>query len=126
MYQAEYLVTINEICETSISLVKARLSEIGMHTECTFDLQTAREAHIGCACPHHGTGKCDCQIVVLLVYSQRNGPITLVAHSQDGKTRFGLVNQLKGGKLEYLEKLIREHIITRAFSIINEEASAKS
>ncbi len=125
-YQTDYLVTINEISETAISLVKNWLTEVGMHTECSFDLQTARKAQVGCTCPHHGTGSCDCQIVVLLVYSQRTGPVTLVAHSQDGRTRFGLVDQPEGGELKHLEELIRERIITGAYSIINEDEAASA
>ncbi|GAB4528534.1 MAG: hypothetical protein Fur0018_14680 [Anaerolineales bacterium] len=57
----------------------------------SFDLQAARLAHQHCACPHHGTAQCDCQMVVLLLYGQTESPLTLLAHGRDNITHFSLV-----------------------------------
>ena len=64
--------------------INQQLNKTGLVVKPSFDLQTAKSAHIDCSCPHHGTSNCDCQVVVLLVYSEDEGPISLVVHSQDG------------------------------------------
>ncbi len=69
-----------------------RLSNAGLHALRTFDLQAARLGHAECPCPHHGTEKCDCQMVILLVYGSQQQPISMVAHSFDGSTWFSLVD----------------------------------
>ena len=56
----------------------------------TFDLQTARLGPGDCACPHHGTGECDCQMVVLLVYGHEPQPAVLILHGNDGQTWLSL------------------------------------
>jgi len=87
---------INQPSEVAIPRMTSILMERGLQVERSFDLRTAREAHVGCTCPHHGTEKCSCQIVVLLVYGEDEYPATLVAHGRDGKTRFALANQPDG------------------------------
>ena len=72
--------------EAAISWINQQLKALGLIVRSSFDLQTAKSAHTGYTCPHHGTVQCDCQIVVLLVYGEDEGPISLVVHSQDGKT----------------------------------------
>jgi uncharacterized Zn finger protein len=67
------------------------VSEAGFQVMQTFDLQTARTGHSFCTCPHHGTGQCDCQMVVLLVFDSEYPPASVVAHGQDGQTWFMLV-----------------------------------
>ena len=86
MSQIKHLATFTTGHEAAISWVNQRLSALGLVVNPSFDLQLARSAHTGCTCPHHGTVQCDCQIVVLLVYGEQDSPITLVVHSQDGKT----------------------------------------
>lgn len=92
MTHTDSLGTINQPSESSIPLLMEKISQQGYHVERSFDLQTARGAHVGCTCPHHGTEQCDCQIVVLLVYGQDASLVTLVAHGRDGRTRFALVH----------------------------------
>ena len=72
--------------EAAISWIDQQLSAIGLVVKPTFDLQDAKSAHTNCTCPHHGTVQCDCQIVVLLIYGGREGPLSLVVHSRDGNT----------------------------------------
>lgn len=92
MTHTNSLGTFNQPSEASIPLLLEKIALQGYHVERSFDLRAAREAHVGCTCPHHGTEKCDCQIVVLLIYGQEERPVTLVAHGRDGRTRFALVN----------------------------------
>lgn len=51
---------IENTCTQVLTLVNEKLVEAGFRTVQTFDLQTARPAHPGCSCPHHGTSDCNC------------------------------------------------------------------
>ena len=68
------------------------MEQAGYQVMRSFDLNAARAAHVECSGPHHGTTVCDCQMVVLLVYGQGGSPVTLTAHSRDGRTQFAFVN----------------------------------
>ncbi len=52
----------------------------------TFDLHDARHELDDCSCPYHGTSKCDCQMIVLLVYGEATKPTTLILHGNGGQT----------------------------------------
>ena len=78
--------------DEALAWVTLRLSSAGLRVMRTFDLQAARHTHTDCPCPHHGTEQCDCQMVVLLVYGGDSRPISMVAHSFDGRTWFSLVD----------------------------------
>ena len=67
-----------------------RLELAGFQVMRSFDLKVARAAHLDCTCPHHGTDKCDCQLVVLLVYAKDGPPVTLVIHGHDGQVQVAL------------------------------------
>ena len=51
---APFLV-MNQPWEQAIVQVYRQLAEVGLHTVRTFDLRDARQAHVGCTCPQHGT-----------------------------------------------------------------------
>jgi len=112
MTHTDSLRTINQPSEIVIPRMTSMLMEQGLQVERSFDLRTAREAHVGCTCPHHGTERCDCQIVVLLVYGEDDNPATLVAHGRDGRTRFALANHPEG---EFLIPFVDE--IKRLFQV---------
>ncbi len=76
----------------AIAWVIHQCNGAGLQVLRTFDLQVAGLDHAECPCVHHGTEQCDCQIAVLLVYGDNLQPISLVAHSHDGETRFWLIN----------------------------------
>jgi hypothetical protein len=67
------------------------LDTAGLQVMCSFDLQVARESHTNCACPHHGTEQCSCQLVVLLVYQNGKQLVTLVVHGHDSDTELSIV-----------------------------------
>ena len=94
--------------QTTIALVLNQLGESGLQAVRSFDLQTARSAHTDCACPHHGTDLCDCQLVVLLVYGPGMGPATLVAHCYDGRTQLALAYSPEQRPDARLEAFIRQ------------------
>lgn len=74
-----------------LTWINQQLGKLGLVVKPSFDLQAAKSAHTDCACPHHGTSQCDCQIVVLLVYGEDEGPVSLVVHSQDNHTYLSMM-----------------------------------
>jgi hypothetical protein len=67
-----------------------------MHVLQSFDLQDAREFLLDprdCACEYHGTDRCTCQYVVLLVSYANKTLATLVVHGHDDWTHITLVPQ---------------------------------
>jgi hypothetical protein len=73
--------------EGATNWVKSQLEQAGLRTYRSFDLRTARLGSTDCACPYHGTDRCDCQMVVLLVYLESLGaPATVVLHGHQGRT----------------------------------------
>ena len=94
MSQIFHLNTFATNHEAAISWINQELLSQGLIVKPSFDLRTAKSAQTKCTCPHHGTKQCDCQIVVLLVYGGREGPISLVVHSQDGSTYLSMADKL--------------------------------
>jgi hypothetical protein len=92
MYQTSVILSLESDAQTAIDQSIRRLDLAGLQVLRSFDLKVARAAHVGCTCPHHGTDQCDCQMVVLLVYSQGGLPVTLVVHGHDGQTQIALVD----------------------------------
>lgn len=79
-------------CDEAVGWISTNLERSGLQVVRTFDLQGARLDPGLCTCPHHGTEQCDCQMVVLLVYTDGLPPATLVAHCHDGQTWFTLID----------------------------------
>jgi len=86
------LLTLCQTTEETIAWALQRLMASGFQVEQTFDLHSARMAQSDCPCPYHGTNDCTCQMVVLLVHSQKAQPVTIVAHGHDGQTSLSLVD----------------------------------
>jgi hypothetical protein len=75
---------VKTICES--------LRSHGFYVLRSFDLRSALTVtDVGCECPHHGTEKCDCQFVVLLIYGDTAEPLTLTTHSHNNQTRVHIV-----------------------------------
>ena len=83
---------LSQPCDEAVEWLSDRLRGAGMQVVRTFDLQDARPFQVKCPCPHHGTAECNCQMVVLLVYQGKHGPITVTAHGHDRQTWFALVD----------------------------------
>jgi hypothetical protein len=81
-----HFLSVNHPCDEALQWTKKQLLEAGLRPIQTFDLHTARLAMHDCPCPNHGTGECDCQMVVLLVYGKVAEPATLILHGNDGQT----------------------------------------
>jgi hypothetical protein len=92
MSTSDPLFVINRPFDDVLTWTTRQLSQSGLRLLQTFDLSTARPAPADCPCPQHGTKKCDCQMVILLVYGAKTEPVTLILHGNDGKTWFSLVS----------------------------------
>lgn len=106
---------LNQNHDQAEAWVIEKLIGAGFRVVPTFDLQVARGAHPECPCPHHGTNKCNCQLVVLLVYGKSEDPATLVIHGQDGKTWISLATPGETGSRQNLESSVR-HILIHRYS----------
>lgn len=65
------------------------LTRRGFHVVRSFDWNVA--SHGACDCPHHGTARCTCQYVVLLVYDLSGPPAVVTAHSRDDRSHVEVV-----------------------------------
>lgn len=86
------LLVLEEDSGSVVQRLTQSLSYAGLGVTRSFDLQATRAVHTGCACPHHGTSQCNCQLIVLLVYESQSPPTTLVLEGRDGQTWVSLVH----------------------------------
>ena len=106
MNQNRPILYVQQPWDDAVPFFVERMQQSGLQVIRTFDLHETRVDGITCTCPNHGTEKCDCQMVVLLVYGKDNQPASLVAHGHNGQTWFSLVEFL-GGTNARLEAQIR-------------------
>lgn len=106
MNQNRPILYLQQSWDDAVPYFVERMQQSGLQVIRTFDLHETRVGEINCTCPNHGTEKCDCQMVVLLVYGKENQPASLVAHGHNGQTWFSMVEFL-GGTNARLEAQIR-------------------
>ena len=92
----------------AVSYFASQLGLSGLRVIRTFDLQATRHDLVECTCPDHGTDQCDCQIVVMLIYGHDYKPVSIVAHSCDGRTWFSLVDTAQQRADPYLVRVIHQ------------------
>jgi hypothetical protein len=91
MNKTNHLAKLDLDCEAAIGYLRNILSELGVRTLRSFDLQSACASYPELTCPHHQDSQCDCQLVVLLAYGTGNSPGSLIVHSHGGQTEIDLV-----------------------------------
>ena len=84
--------SVNRPCDKALQWAKKQLLQADLRAVQTFDLHTARVGLHDCSCTNHGTNKCDCQMVILLVYGKTAEPATLILHGNDGQTWFSIAD----------------------------------
>ena len=72
--------------DDALRWTKQQLAQASLRAIQTFDLHTVRHALEGCPCPQHDRNRCDCQMVILLVYGNEGEPVTLILHGNDRQT----------------------------------------
>lgn len=104
---------VEQNCEEVLRLVRATLTEAGFRAVQTFDLQIARQAHLECQCPNHGTTNCNCQMLILLVYGKQENPATLILHSEEGSTGISLAGPANDHAVQNLGGIIRRTLMSK-------------
>ena len=124
LYQgSKCLAVLPEETNPVVDLLTYALSDHAIQVTRSFDLQATRAVHAGCSCPHHGTEKCTCQLIVLLVYERQNPPITLVLEGRDGQTWVSVVMTPGEKVCPHLMELIRTALLPDiAVEILSEES----
>ena len=103
-----FLSSIPGDCEIVCTQIIRNLKRAGYQVMRSFDLQRAREAYTGCACPHHGKTECNCQMIVLLVYLQNGELCTITAIGRDGVTNLELAEDLPANEEMSLHRIIKD------------------
>ncbi len=105
------IIVMDQACGDAISWVIQELTKSGLQTLRTFDVKAAQHVGTDCPCPHHGTGPCDCQMIVLLVYQGSCHPVSLIAHGYNERTWLYLVDTPGQRADAHLEANIRQALI---------------
>lgn len=90
MNQISSLFTFRLSASVVLDLIIELLEDDGLRVIRSFDLQAACASFEANICPHHGKGPCDCQMIVLLVYSEDGFPLSLVMHGHNGRIQVGI------------------------------------
>ena len=108
-------ISIDFSCNQALQIAKTQLSEAGLSTVQTFNLNTARLGMNNCCCPNHGKEACDCQMIVLLVYGDVAEPATLILHGNNGQTWISIADsasQRGDPKLATRIRHVLENVVT--------------
>lgn len=89
--------SVTQPCGETLQWTNKQLRKAGLRPVQTFDLNAARTGLHECACPHHGTEACDCQMVILLVYGDAPEPLTLILHGNNGQTWLSIADNPRPG-----------------------------
>ena len=122
MNQSQALLFLNQSCHEAVEWMTSRLNQSGFQVIQTFDFENTRETLTSCNCTHRRNERCDCQMVVLLVYGNSVQPISLIAHGYDGKTWLSLVNTFHAGSPS-LETRVRDVLTRLENNVENNEPS---
>lgn len=71
-------------------VVEQAMLGMGLSVFQSFDLKPAEGLVDDCNCPFHGMNECDCEYIVLLIYSNDKPPFTLVGHGHSKGVVFDL------------------------------------
>ncbi len=118
------LFSIDQDCEQFAREVGEQLKGSALQVVRSFDLQVARTAHPGYACPHHGADACTCQLIVLLVYSREGLPATLMIHGQDERNWVFLVDRPEQRSEAHQETSVLRTLTPGNFSFVSQGEAA--
>jgi hypothetical protein len=110
---------LNHSCDEALQWTKEQLIGVGLRPVQTFNLHTARVGLHDCSCPNHGTQKCDCQMVVVLVYGKSKEPVTLILHGNNGQTWLSITEDLPQRSDIKLSTEIKQALKKTPFSFID-------
>jgi hypothetical protein len=119
MISTSHLLTIKASSYVVVDQLTNVFKESGLQVIQSFDLQTAISAYSGCHCPHHGSEKCDCQMIMLILYREEDEPIRLVAHGKDGTTHLGVIDNPQRKGIEKIVYLLKRTFSSNQFEILH-------
>lgn len=90
MLYEQPLVTINSKWEKALSCTTQYLERHDFKVVCSFYIQMDFPVNINCSCPNHQTEECNCSMAVLLLYSTKKPPVTLLVHGHEEHVSFFL------------------------------------
>jgi hypothetical protein len=126
MIATEPFLVLYQKWEEAVLWAEQQLTQAGFEALRTFDLQDARAGQSACPCPHHGTGSCNCQMVVLLVYGKDSQPLSLMLHGHDDTTWFYATNTPQQHADARLLSTIHQELIPIDMPLTNDEPSIPS
>jgi hypothetical protein len=94
----KHLLVIEAHCSQFVIPLKKALADSGLWSFESFDLRSVRALHEDCACPHHNTSECTCELVILLVYSSFGSPVHLMLDGRDGATFVYLIDEFENSQ----------------------------
>jgi hypothetical protein len=92
------LLVIEAHCSQFVTPLKKALEDASLWSFESFDLRSARAMHADCACPHHNTSECSCELVILLVYPSSGSPVHLMLDGRDGVTFVYLIDEFENSQ----------------------------
>ncbi|MDD2696397.1 MAG: hypothetical protein PHD58_10770 [Anaerolineales bacterium] len=108
MSESTPFLVLEQPCHEAIAWFIQQVSQAGLQVVRTFDMQEACHDPADCPCPRHSGELCDGRIVVMLVYRGSDQPVSLVAHSYQGRTWFAMVDTPQQRADPRLERAIRQ------------------
>lgn len=108
--------------ETAAQAATQILIRQGLRVVRSFDLHAALATHADCECPHHGTERCSCKFVVLLIYgapstSIRLAPVVVTTHSRDGQAEVEIVQDANTQSEPWLAEQVTAGLFEAALSV---------
>ena len=114
-----HLQTLDCSGNEAIAWLQQQLHALGLTSLVSFDSRTMRHGQSGLPCPRHGdsrgrnscgrNGRCDCQIIILLVYDADAQPATLVLHGASSFLTLSLVDTPQQRPLPQLRTLLYQN-----------------
>jgi len=108
MHDSNSFLVLEHPCSSAIPWVVSRVEQAGLNVIRTFDLLAASHESSDCPYPDHSDDRCDCQVVVMLIYGDDYQPVSLIAQSQRGRTWLSLVDTPQQRADPRLESVIRQ------------------
>ena len=101
-----HLQTLDCSGNEAIVWLQQHLHALGLTLLISFDSRTMRHGQGSLPCPQHGHRRCDCQMVIFLVYGNFPQPATLVLHGTTGCLTLSLVDTPQQRPLPQLRALL--------------------
>jgi len=114
---------VNRACQEIVPVLQGALMAAGLRVEQSFDLRSALSDVPACACPHHGTARCDCQYNVLLVYGQAGMPVSVIVHGHDDRSWIALADYPRVGAVS---EVVAQIMQTLAVSLLSNPQHAQT